>query len=62
MAPLLEDSLGIPGPLGLVVDPDVFLRRAGTQSAVLLKEAVHILNEYSTSECILQHVYQRPVA
>src|SRR3990172_10985922 len=46
MSALLLDALGVPGPLGLVVDPDVFLRRAGARPTVLLEKAVDVLDDH----------------
>jgi hypothetical protein len=53
--------VGIPGTLPFVIDPNMLSGEARGGTAVLLEEAIDVLDEHAAGESILQHPDKRTI-
>jgi hypothetical protein len=61
MATFSLDPLRIPGPLGLIVNPDVLLGLAASVATIRLQEAMYVLHKYTALERVLEDFNERAI-
>ena len=62
MAAFLLHPLGIPGSLGLIIHPDMFVRDLGSRAAILFQESVNILDKDLYFQSMLENFHERAIA